>query len=262
MRENMDKKTKLQRFFHGVRLGIKLSLLPKSIERFHLHPLTRIFRVLGGISFILIIGKFIARGSLLFYFIFPLAVLQLIYIMFISTTKFCYFIYLWKNNKLEVRNSPLDKIATIGLNLVACVKGTCQYGIYGGAALGLGLSIDELLLNFGREPVFRDALGSKLDKILTSLGYENPSSNVNEPLKEAKILKYKLEQLKVLNKDIEEINVLGNEVGANDSELIREIKEDISRKIEKEKRSIIESRSNILSQLSEKNGGKNPFAKK
>jgi hypothetical protein len=48
----MQKKTKLQRFFLGVKLGIKLSLLPKSLENFHNNPLVRIFRVIGGISII------------------------------------------------------------------------------------------------------------------------------------------------------------------------------------------------------------------
>ena len=90
----LEKKTKLQRFIYGIKLGIKLSLLPKSVEKFHNYPLTRIFRVLGGISFIFLISGFIDRGSLLFYIIFPLAIVQLIYIMVISTIKFCYLIYL------------------------------------------------------------------------------------------------------------------------------------------------------------------------
>ena len=59
------KKTKLQRFLYGVKLGIKLSLLPKSVEEFHNHRLTRIFRVIGGVSFISLIGGFVARGSIL-----------------------------------------------------------------------------------------------------------------------------------------------------------------------------------------------------
>lgn len=108
--------------------------------------------------------------------------------------KFCYYVYLWKNSKLKVRNSPLDKIANLGLNSVACVKGTCVYGLSGGAALEL--SIDELLLNHGREPVFRNALADKLNKTLNRLGFSKPNNDVNEPIMEAKKLKYKLEKLK------------------------------------------------------------------
>jgi len=48
-------KTKLQRFIFSVKLDLKLSLLPKSVEKFHLHLLIKICRILGGISFIFII---------------------------------------------------------------------------------------------------------------------------------------------------------------------------------------------------------------
>lgn len=254
--KQMQEQTKLQRFFHGVKLGIKLSLLPKSVEKFHTNPLIRIFRVLGGLSFILLIGEFIARGSLLFYIILPLAIVQLIYILVISIIKFCYFIYLWWNKKLEVRNSPLDRIATFGLNLIACVKGTCVYGLSGGAALGLGLSIDELLLNYGREPVFRDTFGKGLNQALDKLGYENPNKDgLPKYDVDMKTLKHKYKILKALNKDIDELDSISAEAGANDSELIREIKNDLKNRIEVEKKSIAESKSKILSQLE----GKNPF---
>ena len=103
---NNKEKTKFQRFVHGVKLGFKLSLLPDRVAKLHNHPFTRIFRVIGGISFILLIGGGVTRGSLLFYVILSLAILQLIYIMIIATIKFCYYIYLLINGKLQVRNSP------------------------------------------------------------------------------------------------------------------------------------------------------------
>lgn len=62
--------------------------------------------------------------------------------------------------------------------MVACVKGTCQYGLYGGAALGLGLSIEEILMNNGREPVFRNAMGNKLDSLLNKYGLESPNKDL------------------------------------------------------------------------------------
>src|SRR2546423_7624833 len=162
-----NKKTNLQNFIYGVKLGIKLSLLPKSVESFHSHPLTRIFRVIGGISILLILLKVKTIDKpYLYEIVFILAALQFTYIIIIGIIKFCYYIYLYKNNKLEVRNSPLNRIATFGLNLVACVKGTCQYGITAGAALGLGVSIDELLVHHGRDSVFKDVLGHGLDQTL------------------------------------------------------------------------------------------------
>ena len=54
--QNKKQKTKLQRFIHGIKLGIKLSLLPASVESFHNYPLVRIFRVIGGVSIILFLS--------------------------------------------------------------------------------------------------------------------------------------------------------------------------------------------------------------
>lgn len=173
------KNTRLNRFIYGLKQGFKLSLLPEPVNKFHNYPLTRIFRVIGGISFVLFISKlYISINPSLIWFILPLAILHLTYIIIISVIKFIYWIYLLKNGKLVVKNSPIDRLATIGLNLVAYVKGTCQYGIYGGAALGLGLSIDEILMNNGREPVFRNSLGNRLDNLLNKYGFSNPNKDL------------------------------------------------------------------------------------
>jgi hypothetical protein len=53
----MEKKTNIQRFLYGIKLGLKLSLLPKSVEKLHNYPLVRIFRVIGGISIILFLSS-------------------------------------------------------------------------------------------------------------------------------------------------------------------------------------------------------------
>ena len=190
-KNNLDH-NKFKRFLHGVKLGIKLSLLPPSVDKFHNYPVIRLFRILGGISILLVLsGSAIVKNSYLFYFVFALAFLQFIYIISISVIKFCYYIYLLKNKKLQVRNSPLDKIATFGLNLVACVKGRCQYGLSAGAALGLGLGIDELLVVHGREPIFKDTLGKHLDNTLNNLGFKNPNKDITEYKTDMKTLKYR-----------------------------------------------------------------------
>ena len=145
------KNTIFQRLLIGIKLGIKLSLLPESVSKFHNYPLTRIFRVLGGISIIsLLSGSLLVKESFLFYIVVFLAIFHFMYIIVINLIKFFYIIYLWLNKKLQVRNSPLDRLASFSLSLVACIKGTCEIGLYGGGALALGLSIDELLLNYGR----------------------------------------------------------------------------------------------------------------
>ena len=132
----------------GVKHAYKLPSLPISVNNFHNYPLTRIFRVLGGMSILLVLSGFdVARQSFLFYIVFPLAFLQFIYIIVINLIKFFFIIYLWRNKKFQVRNSPLNKLASFSVTLISCVKGTCVLGLSGGTALGMGLGIDELLSN-------------------------------------------------------------------------------------------------------------------
>lgn len=96
MKKNNLDQNKFKRFLHGVKLGIKFSLLPPSVEKFQNYPITRVFRVLGGISILLVLsGSAIVKSSSLFYFVFPLAFLQFIYIISISVIKFCYYIYIY-----------------------------------------------------------------------------------------------------------------------------------------------------------------------
>jgi hypothetical protein len=76
-------------------LGIKLSLLPDSVYKFHNNPLVRIFRVLGGISVLLVLaGHWLVKTTLLFYIIFPLAFIQLLYMLVINAIKSYYLFYL------------------------------------------------------------------------------------------------------------------------------------------------------------------------
>jgi hypothetical protein len=253
MKEN--KKTILQRIWLGIKLGWKLPSLPVSVERFHNHPLTRTFRVLGGISILLVLSKSVLV-KYIFYIVFPLAFLQFIYIIVINLIKFIFIIYLWKNNKFQVRNSPLDRIASFTITLYSCIKGTCVLGLSGGTALGIGLGIDELLSYYGRDPVFKDILGRGLDQTLNNLGYKNPNKDITEIRDDIDILKYRYKELKALNKDIDELDSIGKEEGIEDSELIKEVKKDLKKTIEAEKASILNSRSRILSQLSENNAFK------
>ena len=170
----MNEKSKLQRFLYGAKLGIKLPLLPKSVDNFHNNPLVRIFRVIGGVSIILFLSspKWVGN-SYLYWTIFILAMLHFLYILIISSIKLYYIIYLWRNKKLEVRNSPLDHIASLSFKLAACIKGACVAGGASATILGLGFGADKLLEEAGYAPVFKKTIGNQLGKILTSFGYNS-----------------------------------------------------------------------------------------
>ena len=110
-------KTILSRIWLGLKLSWSLPSLPVSVNEFHNYPIVRILRVIGGISIILFLSSPNWIGdSYLYWIIFVFAMLQFLYIICISFIKIGYIVYLWKNKKLEVRNSPLDHLASLTLS--------------------------------------------------------------------------------------------------------------------------------------------------
>ena len=110
-------KTILSRIWLGLKLSWSLPSLPVSVNQFHNYPIVRILRVIGGISIILFLSSPNWIGdSYLYWIIFVFAMLQFLYIICISFIKIGYIVYLWKNKKLEVRNSPLDHLASLTLS--------------------------------------------------------------------------------------------------------------------------------------------------
>jgi hypothetical protein len=97
--------------------------------------------------------------------------IQFLYIAVISFIKIGYIVYLWKNKRLEVRNSPIDHIASLTLKLATCIKGACVAGGAGATVLGLGFGADKLLEEAGHPPFFKKAIGNQLNNILSGLGY-------------------------------------------------------------------------------------------
>lgn len=245
--KKQNEQTKLQRLILGAKLGFKLSLLPKVIEDFHNYPLVRIFRVIGGVSVVL----FLSSPSWLdtFYLtwvVFTLAMLHLLYILIISVIKLCYLFYLWKNKKLQVRNSPLDRLASLTLNLAACLKGGCVVGAAGATVFGLGFATDNLLEEAGYAPVFKKALGNQLGSILSALGHTGNTEYIE--------LQRQMVEVKSRAKNIEDLIKLVNEMENNESfrELKNELKQfqdEFIKELQKEKRMKDIQQSKILKEL-------------
>lgn len=150
--------------------------MPESVSKLHNYPLIRISRVIGGISVVLFLASpDWITNSKIYWLIFVFAIIQLLYMTIINIIKFIYLVYLWKNKKLEVRNSPIDQIGYLALKLAACIKGACVAGAGTATVLGLGFGVDKLLEQGGYPPVFKKALGNQLGKALHGIGYEgNP----------------------------------------------------------------------------------------
>ena len=213
------KDTKLKRFTKGLIIGFNMSLLPPKVLCFHNNILVRILRVIGGISVITLLGKWYGDYYII---VFPIAIFHFIYIIFINFCKVVYIVYLWRNGKLDVRNSPLDRLASFGVRLVACTKGVCDFGIGVGGAIGLGLGIDEILTYFGREPAFKNTVGGYFDELLTKHGYEKPQNNINNHEKSINLLKKKINKYDSLLKDLDDLN--GINISEEDKELFNKRK--------------------------------------
>ena len=244
---SMKKKTIFQRFLYGIKLALNIPSLPVSVDKFHNYPLVRVFRVLGGISIILFLSSpnWIAQ-PLLHWTIFVLAMIHFIYIMIISIIKLGYIVYLWKNKKLEVRNSPVDHIASLTLKLATCIKGACVAGGASATVLGLGFGADKLLEEAGHPPVFKKAVGNKLGNILSSMGYIGDSKYIE--------LQRTMSEVKEKTKNIEELNKIINEIENNDSfaglqKELKQFKDEFFKELQKEKLQKNIKQSKILSEL-------------
>jgi len=226
----LKKKSKFQRFAFGLKKGIYLELLPDNVLIFHNSVIVRIFRVIGGISFILWISKLYLKSNISLVLILPFVFIHLIYITIISFIKIKYLIYLWKNGKLEVRNSPVDKFATFGFRLAACAKGVCVYGAGTGTTIALGLGIDELLAHSGRPAIFKPIFGGTLDRFLTKVGVENPNREIVNIKNEIDLLTYKIKSLNNLQENLKEINSIETTT-VEDKILLSEVKNALNEEI-------------------------------
>ena len=111
----MIKKSTYLRIFTGIKKGYSTPNLPNNILKLHNHPLIRIFRVVSGISDILLITKrihWLGQGFL-FETVLCLCLfnifLYVIYSIYITYHRVKHMKRILKNGDLEVRNSPLDK---------------------------------------------------------------------------------------------------------------------------------------------------------
>ena len=241
------KKTKMQSLINGVKVAWNLPSLPVSVNSFHNYPLVRIFRVIGGISIILFLSSPNWIGdSYLYWIIFTLAMLHFTYILIISIIKICYIVYLWKNKKLEVRNSPLDHIASLTVKLAACLKGACVTGGASATVLGLGFGADKLLEEAGYAPFFKKAVGGQLGKILTNLGF-NSNNEYLELQKRMSEVKQRTRNIEDLSKIISEIENNGAFKGLRSD--LQEFKDEFYKELQQEQNIKKVEESKILSEL-------------
>jgi len=94
------------------------------------------------------------------------ALLFTVYHIIISYFRIKEIIKILKSDKLDIRNSPFDRIATLSAKVILCFKGICQSAQPVGLTLGLMLGTDEILKNANIEAIFAPFLGGILNTIL------------------------------------------------------------------------------------------------
>ena len=245
--ENKNKKTILQRIWVGLKVGWNTPMLPPKVINFHSHPFMRIFRVIGGISIV----TFLSKKYLLFmfpfnYIIMLLALLHFMYIAIISIIKLIYGIKVLRSDKLEVRNSPIDKLAGTAGKLLYCWKYGCQAGSAGLGLVGTSFLIDSMLEAGNQEKIFTPLIGQGVnffvkgkpaDEIL--LGIKNDTRNlelskktfddVTNTLKEAeKVLERNTDFSKA---EIHELRSVLKEIKNTEQVKITDLANDLAKKI-------------------------------
>jgi len=144
-------------FYLGFIRAYSIPTLPAKVELFYSHIFVRILRFIGGLSFLLVVTKlslFLPRFLHLVLAI--LASIQITQIILILIIKFFYGIYtlIYKKEKFEVRNSPLNRYATILGQVLYCVNFGCAATGIGATFIAGGVAYETLLVESVREIKF------------------------------------------------------------------------------------------------------------
>lgn len=162
-----SQKKLLNRLLLGFKKGWLTPTLPDKIIKFQSYPIIRIFRFLGGLSFITIVGKSHLNYPIyILYFSMFFVVFFAIYHIIISYYRIKHIIAILKTDKLDVKNSPLDRLATLGAKALLCFKGACETAQPVWLTLGIMLGTDEILKSANRDPIFAPFLGGVLNSVL------------------------------------------------------------------------------------------------
>src|SRR6202012_5637496 len=170
---NNTMRTNFNSIILGFKKGYNIETLPSLVRLFLGKPIIRILRVIGGVCVLIYLCH---KNGLISYnipyylniIIIILALIQLIQIVGISIIKIVFGLNkLIKHRKeFEVRNSPLNRLASLTSNLVYCWKVGCQVGSSGVGLLGASVLIDGLLASAGQEKIFEPMMSKGINALV------------------------------------------------------------------------------------------------
>jgi hypothetical protein len=224
--KNTNKKTKLQRIWTGIKLGWNTPMLPDKIIVFNNYPLVRILRVIGGLSVLtVLLKKHIFLWLPLQYLVLFLAFLHISYFVSINMMKVFYGVYkLWKGD-LNVRNSPLDRLASWGGNLLYCWKVGCYVASSGLSLAGASVITDTILEAGGQDKVFTPLLGKGVKLFVKGRPVDSLYKDINNEVKMLKESKDRFEELRKLAEQADWTN--DNALSKEDSQAIKSALEEV-----------------------------------
>lgn len=230
--------------FKGFKKAYDTPTLPDHIINFTMHPTIRIIRVLGGVSFFTIMSKSYLNYhiSILFIAMFFL-IIFFIYHTYLSYHRIKHMIKILKSDKLEVRNSPLDRLAFLSARALWCFKTSCEAAPNIGLGLGLMVSTDEILKYADVEPVFGPFLGSMLKTVLPDSATKSETKMLNKAIAEVTSNNVQLIDSKSLLERFKGLNIEGvftNEEFSEFKKLIQENQEQLQTKNSELRNKIIE----------------------
>jgi hypothetical protein len=145
-----------------IKKGYNIPIYPEIVNSFYNLLIIRVFRVIGGICLIIIfLEKYTNFPEYFKYLIFFIGLSHLLSVIIIFLIKIFYGIYklIYHSNEFEVRNSPLNQLATQLGKIFYCVKIGCSITGGGAAVLAAGSSFDSVLEAAGRDKLFIPMLG-------------------------------------------------------------------------------------------------------
>lgn len=193
---NYNNKTWYERIFVGLKHGWNTPMLPSKLIAFNNHPLVRIFRVIGGLSVLTVLLKqHLLLWSPLSYLVLFIAFIHILYFGIINITKVLYGLHrLWKG-ELNIRNSPLDRFASLTGNLLYCWKIGCTVASSGVSLAGASVVADTILEAGGQDKIFTPLLGKGVKLWIKDKPADSLYTEINNDIKKIKDTKDKFNEL-------------------------------------------------------------------
>ena len=135
----------------------EIPTLPPLISKIYSHISIRIFRVIGGVCFILVAsGYIIYLSNSLHLLITVIAAMQVTLILIITSIRILYSIYriIFFPKDFEIINSPLNIWATYLGRVIYCAKAGCSVIGGGATIIAAGVSYDAVLDEAGESKRF------------------------------------------------------------------------------------------------------------